>query len=195
MNITEQETQEDPWSLFEKKLEETLTKSENYIALHLVDKMGAGLPLLEWLEGWHKKYIKTGKYIYIVPANEQQYESLEFSPPDKEFNYVSSVEELDEIFNSIPKKEVKQEKKEAPPVPEKKTLSQEIEATFADVESEEETEVVYVSPGDTVAIAGEYSCLGCGSVRMWMKGKEITTCQNPECFHPDKGWKLDFDLF
>ncbi len=66
---------------------------------------------------------------------------------------------------------------------------------YSYLEDTDNLPVTLLSVGNIVTIAGEYKCRSCNGTRMWMKGKKVTICQNPECFEPLKGWELNFDLF
>lgn len=184
---------DDIWSVFDKKCKEALSAEEECIAIQLRDEMEGGVPLLNWLEKWQEKFQKVGKTFYVVSDNSVQLESLEFSHPDQNLNYTSTIGELEDRINYSPVTQlVEIEEEPTPPVKETKN-----EIYLEDIKSspvKEEQEVI-IGAGEIISIAGEYLCRGCGIRRMWMKGKKVTPCDNPECFEPGKGWKLDFDLF
>lgn len=179
---------EDIWTVFDKKCNEALSIEEKYIAVHLRSEMGSGVPLLDWIEKWQANFSEEGKGFYVISDDPQQLESMELSHPDQNLNYVSSIADFKDRMKHIieeTEETIVQESKE--------------ETVESDYKSptvvKEQAQTVQLTIGDTVTIAGEYVCEGCGTTRMWMKGKKVTACKNPECFEPSKGWKLDFDLF
>lgn len=182
---------DDVWAVFDKKCNEAASSDEKYIAVFLRPDLGSGVPLLDWLEKLQAKFRENEKFLYIISEDKQQLESMELSSLDQQLNYFSSVNKFEDIAKESP---AGIEKKEEV-LPEEKTEGdhKKDNVYYSDIKDIPQT--ITLAVGDTVTIAGEYTCQSCGIGRMWMKGKEITACPNPECFEPSKGWKLDFDLF
>ena len=185
---------EDIWSVFDKKCEEALSVEEDCIAIQLRTEMGGGVPLLNWIEKWQEKFQKKGKLFYVVSDSPVQLESMELSHPDQNLNYTSTISDLEDHINyssaPLPVKEVNDEETATNTITENEIYLDDIKSAPA-----QEVQDIVIESGEVISIAGEYLCQGCGTRRMWMKGKEVTPCDNPECFEPAKGWKLDFDLF
>lgn len=184
-------TEEDVWAVFNKKCEEAVSSEEKYIAIFLRPELGSGVPLLDWLEKWQVKCQKSNKFLYVISDNKQQLESMELSSLDQNLNYFSSINEFEDHTRDSAAGLEQEEEVLTVAGTEEQIDRKEI--SFPNIKDVPQTISLVV--GDTVKISGEYICQGCGVGRMWMKGKEITACPNPECFEPSKGWKLDFDLF
>lgn len=184
-------TEEDVWAVFNKKCEEAVSSGEKYIAVFLRPELGSGVPLLDWLEKLQTRFQKSNKFLYVISDNKQQLESMELSSLDQNLNYFSSINEFEDHTRDSAAGLEQEEEVLTVAGTEEQIDRKEI--SFPNIKDVPQTISLVV--GDTVKISGEYICQGCGVGRMWMKGKEITACPNPECFEPSKGWKLDFDLF
>ena len=182
---------EDVWGIFNNKCNDALSSEEKFVAVYLKSELGTGVPLLNWLETWQARFQKEGKSFFVISEDKQQIESMELSGPEQDLNYFTSVNEFEDHIKFSPagseEKEVVISEEEIEKKQEKDDYSY---PTFKDG-----PQTISLAVGDTVEIAGEYTCQSCGIGRMWMKGKEVAACKNPECFEPSKGWKLDFDLF
>ena len=186
-------TNTDIWSLFNTRCEAALSAEEECIAVQLRPEMEGGVPLLNWIENWQEQFQKKGKIFYVVSDDPVQIESMELSHPDQDLHYTTSISELEDRIahtSAPPKKEDDDETVATRDSTENEIYLEDIVSAATTEEKE-----VILEAGETISIAGEYLCRGCGTRRMWMKGKTVTPCDNPECFEPDKGWKLDFDLF
>ena len=182
---------EDVWGIFNKKCTDALSSDEKSVAIHLRSELGSGVPLLNWLETWQARFQKEGKSFFVIAEDSQQIESMELSGPDQDLNFFTSVYEFeDHVRLSQPDPEEKVAvlvKKEIGKKQEKDDYS------FAAFKDGPQT--ISLAVGDMVEIAGEYACQSCRTSRMWMKGKKVAKCKNPECFEPSKGLMLNFDLF
>lgn len=178
----------DVWHVFDRRCTESLSSENRNIAICLRAEMGSGLPLLDWLELWHAKFQKERKSFHIITDDPKQIESIELSSPDQNLVFFSSVNDYEAFIKGMPQDLKEQESVKTKEKPSGKD-------GYLQPLVKEEVKEQLLNVGDTVAIAGEYVCLGCGVNRMWIKGKEVAACKNPECFEPFKGWKLNFDLF
>lgn len=187
---------EDIWEVCNKKCNDALSADEAHIAVQLRPEMGGGVPLLDWIAKWRENFLHEGKTLYIISDDPQQQESMELSHPDQNLVFVTSEKEFKDQMRLVSPEVTKviEEKKVAVEDTEEKEV---IDSTGSQtpVSIEDQKQAVFMAVGEIVEIAGEYICQSCGATRMWMKGKTVTGCQNPECFDPSKGWKLDFDLF
>ncbi len=183
-------TEENIWTVFDRKCEEALSSEDDNIGIELRPEMGSGVPLLGWIENWLSRFSEKGKTLCIISDDPQQLETMELSHPDQNLTYVSSRREYEDRVQSLPEVAPKSVGVEQIKPEETGNIKGEIPVTI-----DEQKQEVFLADGASVDIAGEYICQSCGISRMWMKGKTATGCSNPECFEPSKGWKLDFDLF
>lgn len=183
--------EEDVWTVFDKKCDEAVSSDEKYIAVFLRPELGSGVPLLDWLEMWQAKFQKNNKFFYVISDDKQQLESMELSSLDQNLNYFSSVSEFEDLTHES--SSGIEEKSEVLTEDKNEEIIEKGEISCPDIKDVPQT--IFLAIGNTVEISGEYNCQSCNVGRMWMKGKKITACPNPECFEPSKGWKLEFDLF
>ena len=81
---------------FDLKLEEALVMADCGAAvIHLRADMAPSIELLEWLEGWTRRFTEATRRCIIVPQTAEQLECLELSHPDQNLIYAPSIAELD----------------------------------------------------------------------------------------------------
>ncbi len=221
INILDADAAADPCDAFDRELEAALLEGADAVAVCLRKEMGACVELLEWLANWQKRFAAGGKQVVVVAADARQLQYLEFSHPDANLSYVSSLEELWKKIPAFRSAETANAKKEefaraqqpqaapAEPVGEPAPLSAPQPLVPAPVLKSSEQKAgpqPRVSPGtataqprlengERVKLSGEYACAGCGTTRMYAKGDETSACTNPECMSQSAGWKLVFELF
>jgi hypothetical protein len=189
---------DDIWTVLNTKCSEALSSHEEHVAVQLRPEMGSGVPLLDWIGKWQESFSQKGKNLYIITDNQQQLESMELSHPDQNLAYCTSLHEFEEQMEPFSADDAEGQRESGETVPAEEIDTREnFDSTGSQIPSslDEKGRAVIMAVGETVEIAGEYICQSCGTSRMWMKGKTVTRCQNPECFDQSKGWQLDFDLF
>jgi len=198
---------DDIWTVYNTKCSDALSSIDEHVAVQLRPEMGSGVSLLDWIGKWQDNFTEKGKKLYIISDDQQQLESMELSHPGQNLVYMTSIQEFEEQLGTMSSAYSEEEFYGEGQIDGKQTAAPVVEDVYEEREYfdstgiqkplsiEEQQNAVKMSVGDIVEIAGEYTCQSCGSSRMWMKGKKVTGCQNPECFDPSKGWQLDFDLF
>ncbi|MGD9200036.1 MAG: hypothetical protein PVI26_00605 [Chitinispirillia bacterium] len=82
------------WDLCDQQLEKHLSQINNGIAVILLSEMATGVDLLNWLSKWQNQCEESSKQFFIITEDTDQQECIEFSHPDLNLVYFSSIEEL-----------------------------------------------------------------------------------------------------
>jgi DNA segregation ATPase FtsK/SpoIIIE-like protein len=87
-------TAQDWWTVCDRKMLRAMIEARQGAAVILAAEMGSSISLLEWIEKWQNRFSKDRKKLYLITANDEQLECLEYSHPDLNLSYFSSSEEL-----------------------------------------------------------------------------------------------------
>ncbi|MBD3393260.1 MAG: hypothetical protein GF418_14150 [Chitinivibrionales bacterium] len=208
----------DPCDVFDAQLASALSEGAGGVALCLRPEMGACVELLDWLSTWRRTFSEQKSDLVIVADDPTQLQYLELSHPDEHLSYVASLEDLWRRFPAFRPTRVPGDRGPQPsqePAAGRPTAQDAPVAPAAGLNTRETLKSSSRGPApdprpapqgpappdlkmrdaDTVKIAGEYACLGCGTTRMYAKGDRASNCANPECANPSSGWKLVFELF
>ncbi len=188
-----------PFALYDDKLRRTLSEAFEAVVVHLNPVLGCGVELLEWLEIWRGRFIKANKKFFIVPGNVNQLECLEVSHPNQGLTYAANAEEMEIVLARLPRSLPADPEHQAPDSDAQLPAEVSNEPAFVPMAVHNNVRVsrpaMSMDPGSTVVLSGEFTCRGCKTARMWLKGDVATKCTNLECLAPSAGWELTFELF
>lgn len=102
----------DIWEAGDRKMQKSITQIERGAAIKLSPQMTASIDLIDWLGKWQTQFALEKKQFLIVAPEADQQECIEFSHPDLNLVYFSSVNELVAAFPNYAGNEIKGEESE-----------------------------------------------------------------------------------
>jgi hypothetical protein len=152
------------WSVFDRKLETALHAVEVAVSIRLRDEMGHGIELVRWLEGWSLRFKQQQKTLLCFAEDPLQRQCLDFSHPNMELQYISSLNEIPKILLNLTKKKATIDAPPAPPPVIQKT----------DIPEKKEPEEPFAVPIQQIVAAPAPCMEACGKEADSLKTVQLT---------------------